>query len=778
MYYNHPKDGFYIEESKDRQIVIRHYIKEVRINKKSIDGCDGDVIGINNMTLPSEAGTPNLPASSRYITIPKDCSNFDFEIYYNDSTIFSDIDILPASSLKLDTESDEITVYKDSSIYKNDIFYPDKLLEISKPVSIRGLDLILLSVTPFRYNPVKHQLKVYHDISIKLHFNNGKNYCLEDRFRSREWDNILKNMILNYNIIDEYDYDKRNNLRAKGLLKGCDYLIITADDEEMISYADTLRRFREEQGIATEVINIDDIGNHPDSIRQFLKNIYDNYDIVPSAVLILGDYPAGSGIGVTTFAMDDHPGGMQYEPYLTDNRLTDFNNDGLPEIAVARMPAADGNEAAGMIYKVINYERHPYDDASYYDSPVTAMGYEESRWFQLCSEVVNGFFSGIGKHPRRINAIHSGTPSDVWSTGQNTETVVQYFGPEGCGYIPSTMAHLEDWNGSSQDITNAIQEGTFIIQHRDHGTFKTWGEPYYSTDLIRQLDNERLTFVMSANCMTGDFGFGYGDDDCFAERFMRSEHGAVAVIGASQASYSYVNDTYVWGFYDNLWNGFLPDYGNEQSDFQRPAFANVAGKYYLNQSSWPYNHSFKRITYQLFHYFGDAYFQLFSEKPKYLTVSHNDSIPYGVYSTAIKADHEAGIALSVDGNLIATARGTGDYNTVVFTAQPAGSVIKVTVTKQNHYRHESYIHVMEDPYSDIQDSNNTSIFPNPADNNITVKGNFEDIKITNSMGQTTFHCTINDNSLTIDCSQWADGIYILLARQTDGKIISKKFIIQ
>lgn len=108
-------------------------------------------------------------------------------------------------------------------------------------------------------------------------------------------------------------------------------------------------------------------------------------------MLILGDYPAGSGIGVTTFAMDDHPGGMQYEPYLTDNRLTDFNNDGLPEIAVARMPAADGNEAAGMIYKVINYERHPYDDASYYDSPVTAMGYEESRWFQLCSEVVNGF---------------------------------------------------------------------------------------------------------------------------------------------------------------------------------------------------------------------------------------------------------------------------------------------------------------------------------------------------------------------------------------------------
>ncbi len=649
---------------------------------------------------------------------------------------------------------------------------------ISETATVRGVDIALLSVTPFQYNPIKRQLKIFNDISIKIQYDKAGEYHHNERYRSREWDNILKNMILNRDVLTDYDYDNRNRLLAQGLLTGCDYLVISADDNDILSYADTLRRFREEQGIKTKLLNINDIGNNPDSIRKFLKNAYDNYDVVPSAVLILGDYPSGNNVGVTTYAMDDHPGGMQYEPYLSDNRLTDFNNDGLPEIAIARMPAANGEEAAIMINKTINYERHPIEDALYYSRPVTAMGYEESRWFQLCSEAINGFFSSIGKEPQRINAIHSGTPSELWSTGQNTESVVRYFGPEGYGYIPSTMSHLKDWSGSSQDITDAIMEGTFLIQHRDHGTFKTWGEPYYSTDLIRQLENEKPTFVMSSNCQTGDFGFGYGDDDCFAERFIRSEHCAIAVIGASQSSNTYVIDTYVWGFYDNLWNDFLPDYGVEQSDFQRPAFANVAGKYFLKQSSWPYNHSFKKITYQLFHYFGDAYLQLFSEMPKRLTVEHNDSIPHDARSTAIKTDSGTVIALSANGKLLTTSVGTGYFDTITFPSILADSIIKVTVTKQNHYRHESYINIMKDPNAGMPNANDIYIYPNPADSHITIKGKFKKIKIINSIGQTLFHGTTEETSISIDCSRWVSGVYILSAIHHDGSITSKKIVIR
>lgn len=42
-----------------------------------------------------------------------------------------------------------------------------------------------------------------------------------------------------------------------------------------------------------------------------------------------------------------------------------------------------------------------------------------------------------------------------------------------------------------------------------------------------------------------------------------------------------------------------------------PAFANAAGKYFLQQSSWPYNTSNKEVTYHLFHMHGDAFLRLF-----------------------------------------------------------------------------------------------------------------------------------------------------------------------
>jgi hypothetical protein len=65
------------------------------------------------------------------------------------------------------------------------------------------------------------------------------------------------------------------------------------------------------------------------------------------------------------------------------------------------------------------------------------MGWQTERWFQLCSEVVNGFWkNSLGKHPVRENAIYSGTPSTSWSTATNTATVVNYFGPNGLNYIP------------------------------------------------------------------------------------------------------------------------------------------------------------------------------------------------------------------------------------------------------------------------------------------------------------------------------------------------------
>lgn len=564
---------------------------------------------------------------------------------------------------------------------------------------------------------------------------------------------------------------------------GCDYLIITPNDDEIIAWADTLRIFREEQGIITRVMTLDDIGyNDPDSLKVYLQHCYEWWCPAPAAVLLLGDYSDDPTLGITTYALTDHPEGQAYEPYLADNKLVDFNNNGLPDIVIARMPASNAAEAQLMVQKTLQYERHPYSDEYYYSHPVTAMGYQRSRWFQLCTEIVAGYLEDKGKDVIHINGIHQGTPDSVWSTGQRTEQVLNYFGPDGLGYIPATMSYLTDWSGNASQITDAIENGTYLFIHRDHGTFKTWGEPNYNTWHINNLHNDKLTFIMSANCQTGDFSYGADTTDCLAERFMRIPNGAVGIIAASQFSYSYVNDTYVWGFFDYLYPDFLPDYGPQSFDFQYPAFANAYGKYYLHQSSFPYNASMKPITNNLFHYFGDAYLQLYSEIPQHLTVNHPESIRPAERTVTVNADEGTHIAISVDNQLIARGKSNGNPMTLFYTdILNEGDTIKVVATKQNHYRHESHIVVTSSIGIDENyGQDKVNIYPNPTNGLLHISGiRIDNIIIYNALGQqfkSISNVQNDEATITIDCSGLNHGVYYVIV--SGQNTVVRRFIKQ
>ena len=120
--------------------------------------------------------------------------------------------------------------------------------------------------------------------------------------------------------------------------------------------------------------------------------------------------------------------------------------------------------------------------------------------------------------------------------------VVNYFGPNGTGYIPQTPAELGGWNnGSPQMVVNSINDGAFALQHRDHGGENGWGEPAVQNDHINSLTNtedNELVFVFSINCLTGKYNWS---SECFTEKFHRHTHGgqnagALGLIAASEIS--------------------------------------------------------------------------------------------------------------------------------------------------------------------------------------------------------------------------------------------------
>ena len=678
-------NGFKLVEERKSGIVLTYSIADFFIEEHEINGEQMHAIQLPGAFLTNNEGAPGLPGQGQYIAIPEGAT-VSFRIIESREERFSGMKISPTPVLPLITDEPPLIYEKDMSIYGQDAFYPAQTVIRSEITEIRGVDAIILGVNPFRYNPVTGELIVTRDIKIEVTFSGGTGYFGEERLRSRTWDPILKDMFINRASLPEVDYTKETISR----LQDYEYVIITPDNPGFIFWADSLKAWRATQGISTGVFTLSEIGgNTVSAIEGFIDNAYNNWNIAPSAVLLLADYGTNGDNCIVSPTWNSY--------CVSDNIYADVDGDNLPDLVLARITAQNEDHLETMIGKMINYELQPPTSSDFYNHPVSAGGWQSDRWFILCADICFGFWEvGLEKEPiREFAGYGSGAPSS-WSSNPNTGQVVSYFGPSGLGYIPQTPSHLTDWGGNSTRINNDLNDGAFMIIHRDHGEESGWNSPYYMTSSLNGLDNNDLSFVFSINCLTGKYNMG---GECFAEAFHRRTDGALGIIAASESSYSFVNDTYTWGMWDAMWPDFDPGYGDEpaETDWIRPAFANVSGKYYLEASNWPFNPNNKPHTYHLFHHHGDAYITVYSEVPQALSVTFDAMIPPYQEFINVSANQGALIGISANGEYMASAIATGSTQSITIPNQPPNSQIMVTVTKQNYYRFKGFATVTGEP---------------------------------------------------------------------------------
>ncbi|MCF8378389.1 MAG: T9SS type A sorting domain-containing protein [Bacteroidales bacterium] len=685
---NTVKVGFDLK-NHGQNFMVTFGINSFYLTEKKLDGQTFQTIEIPGNFLPGDAGKPNLPGSGRYLAIPQGAKAKLNILSFTTDTIFN-INLAPSFRIPKDNDTSPLDFSKDELVYTTDDYYPKEPFKLSEKDLIRGIDVVILGITPFQYNPVKKHLLVYSNIKVEVIIEGGNGQYGEKRYRNRWWDPILSDVLLNYSSLPKMDYDKNYSKDETG----CEYLIITPNDPEFQIWADSIRVFRNKQGILTDIVSLNDIGsNSTDDIEAYIDNAYNTWDIPPIGCLILGDYGNNASNRVLSPSWNNY--------CVSDNKFGDVNGNDLPDIIMARMTARDELELSIIVSKFIEYERNPPEYADFYSHPITASGWQSDSWFQLTAEIVGGFWrEALGKDPVRINEVFSGTPGDIWSTATNTDVLVNYFGPNGLGYIPELPSTLGGWTGGNASIiSTAIDNGAFMIQHRDHGEELGWAQPEYMVNDINSLLNADLTFVWSTNCLTGKFNFG---TEVFAEKMHRYSHkeensGCFGINAASEITYAFVSDVFVLGAYDNMWPDFMPDFGTTpESRGVLPAFANVSAKYFLEQTNWPYIPDNKEATYHLFHHFGDAFTTVYSEIPQFLTVVHNNILYMGGTSFEVTADEDALIGLSVNGNLIGSATGEGPDNPVVINipAQAPPDKVIVTVTKQNYYRYEATVDVL------------------------------------------------------------------------------------
>ncbi len=695
--------GFNFSEKTRGGLHISYSIGEFSLNEVMYRGESMSEISISALVLPNEAGCPNLPVESRLVAIPQG-SEARLEVISCDTAVIRNVNIAPALRIQTGDEEPDMNYAKNESVYSKNAFYPENPLMLDTAY-IRGVDAIAVSVSPFQYNPVTKELKVFTNLELSLKYEGGNGHFGDDRLRSLYWDPILMQNLANYDQLPVIDYEARMQEWINNRATGWEYLIIIPTNENFRAPANELRDFRIAQGIKTRVVTLAEIGcvltPYSTQLKNYIHNAYNNWDIPPAAVLLLGDHSIFPTSGIMGQSIP-HPS-PDIDNCITDNGYADVSGDNLPDIVFSRLVAANSTEAQMMVNKQIEYEyTNVNNDASTYDHPITATGWQTERWFQICNEVVGGYWRNQGKHPVRINAIYSGDPGNDWSTQQNTNTVVGYFGPSGRGYIPASPATLGGWTGgTAAQVVQAVNNGAFILQHSDHANPTQWGRPFFNVANVRSLTNaNRMSFLVANDCSSGNFNHS---TDCLAEAFMRhtyngSSAGAVGCIAPTSISFSFVNDVFLWGMYDLFDGDFMPDMGayepaGDKTGNWMPAFGNVAGKYFLSQSAWPYNTSRKLITYQINTAHCDAFLRLYTQVPSAFAVSVPDHINANTTSISLTAPQGSTIALTNDNNIIALAIGTGYSQTIYFASQPTNSTIKVVVTKQNYIRSEAEIEV-------------------------------------------------------------------------------------
>ena len=733
--------GLNIESSTATGLSLHYVLNEITIANAQYDKARGQEIIMKGSFGSFAEGLPNLPFENRYIAVPRG-AKVSVKVKENGHKTLKDIDLLPAAKVMLNQDSRLPELRKDRKVYAVDANFPSENVTIAETTQIRGLDVVMLNVTPFRYNPVRKTLEVVYDMDIEVSFEGGNGEFGDARYRNPDWDHLLRDLVINSDMLPESHYYERLNDAIQNREEGCEYLIITLDDPTYMAWADTLKQFRTKQGVLTKVITTTDCGgNEPEDIRNYILNAYNNWAIPPAAVLLLGsNHKTTPDVGLKPFihVIEDV---SWTDLFPTDHPFSDMNGDSIPDLVISRIPAYKAKDCPKWVKKCIDYELNPPTDPHYYDHPVISSGYQEDKWFMITSQSVNSYFRDkLGKHPSNLYVkycdLYTDTipPDSIWSTAPNTEAVMDYFGPNGAQYIPSSIGGLNDWFDMqyNQRLINAINEECFLIFYRDHSGQETWCCPYFTTSHLDLLTNEKPFFTFSIGCLTNNFWDNWSV--CLTETMGKMESGSLGAIGANSATYSHYNDIIAWGTLDYLWPDFMPTLGSQtHPNKMLPSYALTAGKLFLRQQaflSYNLNDSTQiKIdkTLNLFSYLGETYLNLFTEVPQPLAIEAPSCEINNQHQYTFTAEEGATICLTYNNEIIAVAQATGQTQNLTLPLSAVGQELLLTATKQNRFRFEQNVSVISSDYPYIH--LNSTEFHDQDDNGQLDHGEYVDMDL-------------------------------------------------
>ena len=129
-------------------------------------------------TLTTDVGRPRLPVYPQLIGVPIDAS-LQVTVIDSQLEVRQTERILPTQPSGLATSQSTLII--DTDFYRRNRLYPTKLVQITPIGLIRGQRVARLQIQPIQYNPAKSQLKIYHELLIRINFHSISSSTLSYR---------------------------------------------------------------------------------------------------------------------------------------------------------------------------------------------------------------------------------------------------------------------------------------------------------------------------------------------------------------------------------------------------------------------------------------------------------------------------------------------------------------------------------------------------------------------------------------------------------------------
>ena len=613
-----------VKDNGNLGVDIQFKFKGAVFASKDVDGTAYQIPHIYGFSHMTDAGSPQLPARNVHIAVPYgDTATIQMlvEKFQDEPGEFLIHPTLkPAADCK---DCPEPKFELDQDVYGSNDFFPQKAVEIVECDTFRGVSVAVVQIRPVQYNPVTNEVRIYTDLKFKVKFSGNRSFGRYAE-NSRHANRMVKNVVLNRQSVPT----GMESIIAAEELDGPakDYIMIVHSN--YLTAAEALATWKRQLGYSVEIVSQSSWTTT--QVKNELQTRYDSWTPKPLFFLIFGDH-------------GDVPAEYPSSRY-TDLYYAEMEGSGYkPEMAYGRIFAGSAAEAQLIVDKIINYEKTPPTQSSFYTNAMACAYFQDTndydtyadRRFTHTSEDLRNYVMGQGYSVNRVYATGSSVDPQYYNNGN--------YSPPNTPIPAELKKPGFPWDGDYNDIINAIDAGRFLVWHRDHGDTTLWGDPYFTTTHIGQLNNgDLLPIVMSVNCLTGQFT---GATECFCERFLRlSGGGCVGIFGATNLSYSGPNDGYAPGIIDAIWPdpGIDPQYGSGGLGDPIPAHAPIytMGDI-LNHSkvAMEYLWGLHQTTWELHHYFGDPAMKIWTAVPTVTTASHDASILPGATTLNITSSN-------------------------------------------------------------------------------------------------------------------------------------------